>query len=139
MVEVVSLLERCPHFRGCMSHRQSSYTLSLAPSQPSQQGGSNLDEAIYVMKGHADHEEAMYRKGHSGDCMEQTGMGSPGLAIPPEDITERIPVSRGLMYMYFQERRESCYIENIMCYGPCRPRGALNFTQFMNILLPCPL
>ena len=58
---------------------------------------TNLDEAIYVMKGHADREEAMYRKGHSGDCMEQTGMGSPGLAIPPEDITERIPVSRGLI------------------------------------------
>ena len=65
---------------------------SQATSQTSQQG-SNLDEAIYVMKGHADREEAMYMKGHGGECMEESGMGSPGLTIPPEDITERIPVS----------------------------------------------
>lgn len=59
------------------------------------------------MKGHADREEAMYRKGHSGDCMEPTGMGSPGLAIPPEDITERIPVSRALTYLQERAGRET--------------------------------
>ena len=58
------------------------------------------------MKGHADREEAMYRKGHSGDCMEQTGMGSPGLAIPLEAITERIPVSKGLINVPLSVDRE---------------------------------
>ena len=38
----------------------------------------------------------MYMKGRGGgDCLEEHGMGSPvdELSIPPEDITERIPVS----------------------------------------------
>jgi transcription factor 4/12 len=56
---------------------------------PSQQGSSRLEEAIYVMKGHADREEAIYMKAQ-GDPLEE-GIGSPGLNIPPEDITERIP------------------------------------------------
>ena len=79
---------------------QTVFLHTLLGSIPALPQGSNLLKAVYIIKGHADREEAMYRKGHSGDCMEQTGMGSPGLAIPPEDITERIPVSRGLMYMY---------------------------------------
>jgi 23S rRNA maturation mini-RNase III len=58
---------------------------------PTSQQGSNLDEAIYVTKGHADREEALFRKGHSAECLEEAGMGSPGLTIPSEDITERIP------------------------------------------------
>jgi hypothetical protein len=51
------------------------------------------------MKGHADREEALFRKGHSAECLEEAGMGSPGLTIPSEDITERIPVSKGLTYV----------------------------------------
>jgi hypothetical protein len=43
------------------------------------------------MKGHADREEAIYRKTHRGEGLEESGLGSPGLNIPPEDITERIP------------------------------------------------
>jgi hypothetical protein len=57
--------------------------------QPSQQGSSRLEEAIYVMKGHADREEAIYMT-TQGDPLDE-GIGSPGLNIPPEDITERIP------------------------------------------------
>ena len=70
------------------------------------------------MKGHADREEAMYRKGHSGDCMEQTGMGSPGLAIPPEDITERIPVSKGLINIPLRVERERRFC-NSTCSTLC--------------------
>ena len=47
-----------------------------------------------MMKGHADREEAIYMKAQ-GDPLEE-GIGSPGLNIPPEDITERIPVSHFL-------------------------------------------
>ena len=51
-----------------------------------------------MMKGHADIEG--YMKGHhegggaeGGGCIDEQSIGSPCLTIPPEDITERIPVS----------------------------------------------
>ena len=66
--------------------------------QPSQQGSSRLEEAIYVMKGHADREEAIYMT-TQGDPLDE-GIGSPGLNIPPEDITERIPVSHLTMIAF---------------------------------------
>ena len=55
-------------------------------------GHADREEAMY-MKGHADREEAMYMKTQQEDQLEDQALGSPGLSIPPEDITERIPVS----------------------------------------------
>ena len=57
---------------------------------------------MFVMKSHAADMDG-YMKGREtrsvggggggGECLDEHSIGSPGLSIPSEDITERIPVS----------------------------------------------